>query len=195
MLKTKSSPNPILTFLFYIFSIFRKFDMSEIESIKQDFVAQWGALGSQWGVNRTMAMIHSLLLVTPEPLTTDEVMEALSISRGNANTNLRELASWGLIRHVVVPGERKDFYEAEKDVWRIFCIVARERKRRETEPASKVLDNCVSRAKRLKTKEAKALSKQLQELNEFVELANTLMDKIASQEGSALAPKLLKLLS
>ncbi|MGK0239765.1 MAG: DNA-binding transcriptional regulator GbsR (MarR family) [Candidatus Pelagisphaera sp.] len=169
--------------------------MSEIETIKQDFVSQWGALGSQWGVNRTMAMIHSLLLVSTKPLTTDQVMEELEISRGNANTNLRELASWGLVRSVVLKGERKDFYEAEKDVWRIFCIVARERKRRETEPASKVLQDCVSRAQRLKTKEAKALSKQLNELNEFVELANTIMDKVASKERSVLVPKLLKLLA
>ena len=168
--------------------------MTELDSIKQDFVSQWGALGSQWGVNRTMAMIHSLLLVSPEPLTTDQVMDELAISRGNANTNLRELASWGLVRHVVRKGERKDFYEAEKDVWRIFCIVARERKRRETEPASQVLSDCVSRAKRLKTKEAKALSQQLTELNDFVELANTIMDKVASKERSVLVPKLLKLL-
>ena len=169
--------------------------MSEIETIKQDFVSQWGALGSQWGVNRTMAMIHSLLLVSTKPLTTDQVMEELESSRGNANTNLRELASWGLVRSVVLKGERKDFYEAEKDVWRIFCIVARERKRRETEPASKVLQSCVQRAQRLKTKEANALSKQLNELNEFVELANTIMDKVASKERSVLVPKLLKLLA
>ncbi len=169
--------------------------MKELDQIKQDFVGQWGALGSQWGVNRTMAMIHSLLLVSPDPLTTDEVMEKLEISRGNANTNLRELVSWGLIRSVVLKGKRKDYYEAEKDVWRIFCIVARERKRRETEPASKVLQNCVERAQRLKTKEAKALSNQLKELNEFVELANSIMDKVASKERSTLVPKLLKLLS
>ncbi len=168
--------------------------MTELDQIKQDFVGQWGALGSQWGVNRTMAMIHSLLLVSPEPLTTDEVMEALEISRGNANTNLRELASWGLVRQVVLKGKRKDYYEAEKDVWRIFCIVARERKRRETEPAREVLRDCVERAGRLKSKEAKALSQQLKELNEFVELANTIMDKVASKERSVLVPKLLKLL-
>lgn len=169
--------------------------MSELQAIKSDFVGQWGALGSQWGVNRTMAMIHSLLLVSPEPLTTDQVMEELAISRGNANTNLRELVSWGLIRQVVLKGERKDFYEAEKDVWKIFCIVARERKRRETEPASKVLADCVERARKLNTKEAKELSKQLASLNEFVTLANTLMEKIATKEQSAIVPKLIKLLS
>lgn len=169
--------------------------MNELEQIKDDFVTQWGALGSQWGVNRTMAMIHALLLVSPKPLTTDVIMEQLSISRGNANTNLRDLASWGLIRQVVVKGERKDHYEAEKDVWKIFCIVARERKRRETEPASQVLKSCIQRAGTLKSDEAKELHKQLAALSDFVTLANTIMEKVASKEQSSLLPKLLKVLS
>lgn len=169
--------------------------MSEFEKIKEDYVAQWGALGSQWGINRTMAMIHAHLLVSPKPINTDEIMEVLSVSRGNANTNLRELVGWGLIRSTIIKGERKDYYEAEKDVWKIFCIVARERKRRETEPASKVLTDCVARSKSIKTAEGKALHKQLSELNEFVTLANSLMEKIATKEKSYLVPKLLKLLS
>lgn len=169
--------------------------MSELEQIKDDFVTQWGALGSQWGVNRTMAMIHALLLVSPKPLTTDEIMNQLAISRGNANTNLRDLASWGLIRQVVLKGERKDHYEAEKDVWKIFCIVARERKRRETEPAGQVLKSCIERANSLESAEAKELQKQLAALSEFVTLANTIMEKVASKEQSTLLPKLLKVIS
>ncbi len=169
--------------------------MTEYESIRDDFVTQWGALGSQWGINRTMAMIHALLLVSTRPLTTDEIMATLSISRGNANTNLRDLVSWGLIRNVIVKGERKDHYEAEKDVWKIFCALARERKRRETEPASQVLSNCIERARSLRSEEAKELQRQLMALNEFVAMANALMEKIAAKEQSALVPKLLKLLA
>lgn len=168
--------------------------MSELTQIKEDFVTQWGALGSQWGINRTMAMIHALLLVSPKPLTTDQIMKDLAVSRGNANTNLRELVSWGLIRQVIVKGERKDHYEAEKDTWKIFCIVARERKRRETEPASQVLQNCIERSETLESSEAIELHKQLTALNDFVTLANSIMEKIASKEQSSLLPKILKLL-
>ncbi|MEM9158651.1 MAG: transcriptional regulator [Verrucomicrobiota bacterium] len=168
---------------------------AELRAIQDNFIGQWGALGSQWGINRTMAMIHSYLLISTEPRTTDQVMEELEISRGNANTNLRELVGWGLIRNVVIKGQRKDFYEAEKDVWKIFCTVARERKRRETEPASQVLADCIDRSKHLTSPEAKHLNKQLSELNDFVQLANKLMEKIASKEDSAIAQKLLKLLS
>ncbi|MBK1878117.1 GbsR/MarR family transcriptional regulator [Pelagicoccus mobilis] len=169
--------------------------MNELAEIKEDFVTQWGALGSQWGVNRTMAMIHALLLVSPKALTTDDIMLELSVSRGNANTNLRELVSWGLIRQIVIKGERKDHYEAEKDTWKIFCIVARERKRRETEPASKVLSHCIDRSKKIKSAEGKELHQQLTALNDFVDLANTIMEKVASKEQSALLPKVLKLLA
>ena len=102
---------------------------------RESFVHSWGALGSSWGVSRTMAMIHALLLVSDEALSTDEIMAELGVSRGNANTNLRELVGWGLIRKVVRKGERREYFEAEKDVWKIFCTVARERKRREIEPA------------------------------------------------------------
>ncbi len=169
--------------------------MADLQNVKDDFVAQWGALGSQWGINRTMAMIHAHMLVSLEPQTTDDVMEKLQISRGNANTNLRELVSWGLVRSVLVKGKRKEFFEAEKDVWKIFCIVARERKRRETEPASLVLADCIDRAKTIKSKESRAFQQQLRELNDFVSLANTVMEKIASKEQSSIVPKLLKLLS
>ena len=158
------------------------------------FITQWGALGTQWGINRTMAMIHALLLVSPEPLTTDEVMERLSSSRGNANTNLRDLTGWGLIRVIMRKGDRRDFYEAEKDVWRMFCIIARERKRRETEPALAILRQCAETSGELSGPEAKELHARLNELGEFVALANTVMDKVASAKDSAIVPKLLKLL-
>jgi DNA-binding transcriptional regulator GbsR (MarR family) len=166
---------------------------AEFIVIRDRFVAQWGALGSQWGVNRTMAMIHALLLVSPQPKTTDEIMEELRISRGNANTNLRELVGWGLLQRVVVPGERKEFFEAEKDVWKIFCIVARERKRRETEPAQRVLSSCAEDAAAFASPEAKAFRRMLTELADFVDLANTLMDRIASSEQSKVVPRILKL--
>jgi DNA-binding transcriptional regulator GbsR (MarR family) len=169
--------------------------MTDTANVKDDFVAQWGALGSQWGINRTMAMIHALLLVSPAPLNTDQIMDSLAVSRGNANTNIRDLVGWGLVRQVVVKGERKDHYEAEKDVWKIFCTVARERKRREIEPASKVLEDCIQRSKNIKTAEGRELSKQLTALNEFVTLASVMMEKIAAKDQSVLIPKLLKLLS
>src|SRR5678815_2858085 len=110
-----------------------------LSEARDEFVTQWGAIGSAWGINRTMAQIHALLITVPTPLSTDEIMADLKISRGNAHGNLRELVSWGLVKSVIRKGERKEFFEAEKDVWKMFCIIIRERRRREMRPAQTVL--------------------------------------------------------
>ena len=112
---------------------------------RDQFVSQWGVMGSAWGVNRTMAQIHALLITAPAALSTDHIMQDLKISRGNAHSNLRDLVSWGLVRSVVRKGERKEFFEAEKDVWKMFCIIIRERRRREMRPAQAVLKECLSK--------------------------------------------------
>ena len=169
----------------------------EAEKLKQardEFVAQWGALGTQWGINRTMAQIHALLMTAPQPMTTDEVMEDLEISRGNAHTNLKELVAWGLIRVVVKKGERREFFEAEKDVWQIFTIVARERKRREIEPALAILSKCAEESSEIRTPEGRAFYEQMRALEDFVGFASKMSDRISSMKhGLALqlAAKLL----
>lgn len=107
---------------------------------KNQFIQAWGTLGSKWGINRTMAQLHALLLVSPEPLSAEEMMEELSISRGNVNMNIRELMDWGLVEKLHKPGDRKEYFVAEKDIWEVTKQVARERKKRELEPVLKVLD-------------------------------------------------------
>lgn len=161
---------------------------------RDTFINQWGAMGSSWGITRTMAQVHALFLVSPVALTTDAVMEELDISRGNASTSLRELVSWGLLRPVLRKGERKEYFEAEKDVWRIFCIIARERKRREIDPALEVLRDCQKRVAGVDTAEADAFRRQLGALASFVETGSGLMDQVAASEPARLFPRLLGLL-
>ncbi|QNN41488.1 GbsR/MarR family transcriptional regulator [Pedobacter roseus] len=112
----------------------------ELAAAKLKFIEAWGKLGSEWGINRTMAQVHALLLISPEALTTEEIMEQLSISRGNANMTLRDLIGWGLIEKQHKAGERKEYFFADKDVWNIARQVAKERKKRELEPVLKILN-------------------------------------------------------
>lgn len=112
----------------------------ELAEAKQKFIEAWGKLGSEWGINRTMAQVHALLLVSPEALTTEDIMEQLHISRGNANMTLRDLIDWGLVEKQHRTGERKEYFFAEKDTWVIARQVAKERKRRELDPVLKILD-------------------------------------------------------
>ena len=81
------------------------------EEAKKQFVQSWGTFGSDWGINKAMAQVHALLLISPKPLCTDEIMEELKISRGNANMTLRSLLDWGIIYKVIKPGERKEYFD------------------------------------------------------------------------------------
>lgn len=113
----------------------------QIKQAKEEFVQAWGKLGSEWGINRTMAQIHALLLVADKPLSTEEIMDQLNISRGNANMNIRDLLKWNLVYKDLVAGDRKEYFKAEKDIWEIAKRIARERKKREIEPVIRELKN------------------------------------------------------
>ena len=106
---------------------------------RQQFISSWGAFGTHWGINRTMAQIHALLLISPDPLTQDDIMEQLTISRGNVNMNIRDLIGWGLVERIIISGERKEYFTAEKDIWKVATQIIKERKKRELDPMIKLL--------------------------------------------------------
>jgi DNA-binding transcriptional regulator GbsR (MarR family) len=112
----------------------------ELQEAKDRFIHTWGTLATQWGINRTMSQIHALLLLSPKSLNADEIMEELQISRGNVNMNLRDLMSWGLIYKQLLPGERKEYFQAEKDIWKAARQIGRERRRRELSPILETME-------------------------------------------------------
>jgi len=105
------------------------------------FVSFWGNMASNWGINRTMAEVYALLYCTGRPLTTDDIMERLQISRGSANMNLRALVDWGLAERTRPSDSRKDHYAAETDVWRATARIIEERERREVRPVRQQLQS------------------------------------------------------
>jgi DNA-binding transcriptional regulator GbsR (MarR family) len=164
-----------------------------LTTARDEFISQWGAMGGAWGINRTMAQVHALLMTSEKALTTDEVMAELKISRGNAHQNLRDLVGWGLVRNVIRKGERKEYYESEKDVWRMFCIISRERKRREIEPALRALHSCEEQTRLLRGEKATAFNRQIKALAEFLSQAESIMDRVSKSEQSAIMPLVLKM--
>ncbi|MEY3322653.1 MAG: hypothetical protein RLZZ417_2236 [Bacteroidota bacterium] len=107
---------------------------------KEKFLQIWGTMSTQWGVSRAMAEIHGLLLVTTEPISAEEIMEYLKMSRGNVHINLHALMDWNLIQKVLKVGERREYFVAEKDIWMITRNIMIQRKKRELEPLLKSLD-------------------------------------------------------
>ncbi|MDE0594734.1 MAG: HTH domain-containing protein [Roseibacillus sp.] len=170
-----------------------KGEAAKLNETRDRFVAQWGVMGTQWGINRTMAQIHALLMTNPEPMSTDEVMEELHISRGNAHTNLKELVNWGLLRIVTRKGERKEYFEAELDVWEIFRRIVKERKRRELDPALDLLEDCMTESKGMTTAGGRAFHEQMKSLEEFVHFASKMSDRVGSMPHGKTMKLALKL--
>lgn len=108
---------------------------------KEEFIQSWGALGSNWGINRTMAQIHALLLISAKPLSAQAIKDELKISVGNANMNIRALIDWGLVHKKLISGERKEFFIAEKDMWEVVKKIIIQRKKKELEPILKMLED------------------------------------------------------
>lgn len=113
-----------------------------IPQSKELFVRRWGEMAAYWGISRTMAEIHALLYLSPNPLCADDIMAELQISRGNASMNLRALLDWALIERVHKPGDRKEYFSGIADVWGIFGSILRQRKRREVEPIIDTIQRC-----------------------------------------------------
>ena len=105
----------------------------------QRFVLHFGEMGSRWGLNRSVAQIHALLFLSPDPLHADEIAEALGFSRSNVSIGLKELESWNLVKLSHQPGDRREYFSAPDDVWAIFRTLAEERRRREIDPTLSML--------------------------------------------------------
>jgi DNA-binding transcriptional regulator GbsR (MarR family) len=98
------------------------------------FIAVWGQMAGAWGISRTMAEVHALLYITGTDLCTDDIMERLQISRGNASMSLRSLLEWGIVERSHKRGDRKEYFRGEQDVWALFRAIVRERIKREVDP-------------------------------------------------------------
>ena len=157
------------------------------------FIRRWGEMGQTWGINRTMAELHALLYITAQPLCTDDVMERLNISRGNASMSLRALCDWGIIRRLHKRGERREYFESLGDVWEMFSIIAAERKRREMDPVletikqcQKMLDESSIGKAAAKREDVQATRQRLAGMEEFMAVTNKIFQQFIGNAKSGL---------
>lgn len=165
----------------------------EFKEAKNKFVQTWGALGSQWGINKTMAQIHALLMVSNEPISMEDIMEELQISRGNASMNLRALMDWGIVYKEYKAGERREFFTAEKDLDELAVKISRERSKREIKPALKVLKE-VSTIDSNATEEERHFVEQTTKLYDFVLKADNMLEKATEFKDNWLGKLLIKVM-
>ncbi|MFT3676722.1 MAG: MarR family transcriptional regulator [Chitinophagaceae bacterium] len=165
----------------------------KLTEARQQFISSWGAFGTHWGINRTMAQIHALLLVSPDPLTQDDMMAELNISRGNVNMNIRELINWGLVERVLLPGERKEYFTAEKDIWKVVKQIVKERKKRELEPMLQLLDKLETVEGDKKDKDVKAFLDTVGGIKKLGKQADRTLDTMIKAEENWFVSNLVKL--
>ena len=169
--------------------------MMELAEAKQKFIDSWGTLGQEWGINRTMAQIHALLLVSEQPLSTDEIMEILDISRGNTNMNMRALIDWGLAERKIKLGERMEFFVGEKDIWKVAVKIIRERRKREIDPMRATLrDLKFIEDKDEKKEEYQRFIKLLDDIDSFADSADKIADKMVLADKNWFFGTMMKLM-
>lgn len=149
---------------------------------KTEFINQWGILGSQWGINRTMAQVHALLLVASQPLSTDDIMNELNISRGNANMNVRDLIDWQLVQKTLIAGDRKEYFTAEKDIWKVATRIMLQRKKRELDPMVEVLGKLSNIEGDKRNADIKAFTETIGNIQRFAGHAEKTLDTVIKAE-------------
>jgi DNA-binding transcriptional regulator GbsR (MarR family) len=136
--------------------------------VMEKYVLHWGEMGARWGVNRSVAQIHALLYLSPQPLTAEEIADTLALARSNVSTSLRELQGWGLVTLTHLLGDRRDHFEAKTDLWDLLLTIVEERKRREVDPTLTLLRQCVLEAEQ-DTETAPEIKARIERMLTFVE--------------------------
>jgi len=149
-----------------------------LSPVMRKFILHWGEMGTRWGINRTVAQIHALLYLSPQPLDAETIAQTLSVARSNVSTSLRDLQSWGIVRAVHLLGDRREHFEATQDVWEMFRVIVEGRKRREIDPTLEVLQACVAELDHNKPAESHT-RERLSEMLEFFTTVTTLYEEIA----------------
>ena len=157
----------------------------KLTPVMQRYIVHWGEMGSRWGMNRSVAQIHALLYLSPEPLNAEDIATTLSIARSNVSTSLRELEGWGIVRAVHLLGDRREHYQTMNDVWEMARVILAERKRREIDPTVGVLRECVVEAEKGGKAEA-GKGERLKAMLEFVEMVTSLYTQMSSLPTGAL---------
>ncbi|HMN90932.1 MAG TPA: transcriptional regulator [Saprospiraceae bacterium] len=162
------------------------------EEGKDRFIQAWGALGSNWGINRTMAQIHALLLISPQALSAEDIKDELKISSGNANMNLRALMDWNLVYKELKPGERKEYFVAEKDMWEVVKNIIIQRKKKELEPMLRVLDE-LSVVEGME-EQSDEFNKVIRDVKLFASKADSTLDSLTKSDSNWFVGTFMKMI-
>ena len=152
------------------------------ENDLKKFVELWGRMGSVRGINNSTAKIHALLTASGNSLSPDDIAGRVAISRGNESVCVKDLKNWGIVELIKEPGDRRDFYVTEPDVWKMFFAIANERKRREFDPLVEVVRQTLPS---VPENSASAVSERLTEMEELLTTLDIIGERLLANPKSA----------
>jgi DNA-binding transcriptional regulator GbsR (MarR family) len=164
----------------------------KLDEAKEKFIQTWGALGSNWGISKTMAQVHALLMISKSHLCTEEIMETLNISRGNTNMTVRTLIDWGLVYREVKTGDRREFFRGEKDIYKVGKQIVKIRREREVQPVINLLNSLQQLDE--KNAETEAFIQQMKEISDFTQRSDALVAKLVEADENWFGKVLMKLM-
>ena len=165
---------PITTFSFQM----------TVQEKKEKFIQSWGTIGSNWGINRTMAQIHALLLISNKPLSSQDIKKELQISVGNTNMNIRALIDWELVHKELIPGDRKEYFVAEKDMWEVVKKIIIQRKKKELAPIIKTLEEINATDIKAEDSETEEFVKVIKELELYSNKVDNTLDRLINADST-----------
>lgn len=155
---------------------------NKLELAQNRFLDGIGRMSNAFGLNKFVAQLYALLYLQGEPLSLDEIAEALGVTKGNVSINIRELEKWGAVRHVWVKGSRKDYYEADADVKKVFLNKVKSAVQRRTTEMSDLLEEfdriLDSNDGELSEEEAKRMSVYSEKLKKIRQMKDTIISTV-----------------
>lgn len=164
----------------------------KLDEAKTKFIQTWGALGSNWGISKTMAQVHALLMINKDPLCTEEIMETLNISRGNTNMTVRSLIDWGLVYREIKTGDRREFFRGEKDIYKVGKQIVKIRREKEVQPVIQLLNSLQDIDE--KNTETDEFKKQMKEIADFTKRSDELVGKLVEADENWFGKMMIKLM-
>jgi DNA-binding transcriptional regulator GbsR (MarR family) len=164
----------------------------KLDEAKSKFIQTWGALGSNWGISKTMAQVHALLMVSEEHLCTEDIMEALNISRGNTNMTVRTLIDWGLAHREVKLKDRREFFRGEKDIYKVGKQIVKIRREREVAPVINLLNSLQDIDE--SSTAGNVFKKQMKEIAEFTQRSDALVGKLVEADENWFGKMMMKMM-
>jgi DNA-binding transcriptional regulator GbsR (MarR family) len=165
----------------------------KLAEAKKQFIASWGAFGTHWGINRTMAQVHALLLVSADPLSQDDIMEQLSVSRGNANMNIRELIDWGLVDRVIIPENEENISALKRISGKWLRKLLRSGRKENSNPMLKLLDQLEEVEGDKKDKHIKQFTDTINGIKRFGLQADKMLDVLVKADENWFVGSLMKM--